>query len=295
MHFCGACLKKKSAALRCARCKRIFYCNKKCQKRHWRRAHKMQCHEPGSPKPPLPPSHPHYQPLCEEDALVKLPPCQGYSDAYVWWIASANAENGFQPQVLRHGVENKWPMFYNTGQMHKGSQEMRDYLLGACNRIFPRHMNKVDHLVRLREYCNLWNVYNLSSPWVPQWDASLIFVWHNILYSWLLLHMKDGDDGGISKDTRLLHLKSIVSDFHSYEWLHIGSPLLVSRESETYTLLMTSMTKDRIDTITKDISLRLLPTALVELIVLHDFVSIHAAKLPSVAGQRGTLRYKNDD
>lgn len=38
--FCAAC--KKAAETKCTNCRKVFYCSKECQKKHWKE-HKFEC------------------------------------------------------------------------------------------------------------------------------------------------------------------------------------------------------------------------------------------------------------
>ena len=39
-NMCGSC--QTPAITKCSRCKKVFYCNRECQKQHWK-VHKKQC------------------------------------------------------------------------------------------------------------------------------------------------------------------------------------------------------------------------------------------------------------
>ena len=45
MAYCGFCSSKEQTLLKCSRCKTVFYCNKECQRLHWK-AHKPLCGAP---------------------------------------------------------------------------------------------------------------------------------------------------------------------------------------------------------------------------------------------------------
>ena len=55
---CSACGATPTRLMICARCKTARYCNRACQKEHWRAGHKMECTPPSSEPPPLPPPAP---------------------------------------------------------------------------------------------------------------------------------------------------------------------------------------------------------------------------------------------
>lgn len=40
---CDACKVKKEGLMRCARCKKFYYCSEKCQKADWKAGHKGSC------------------------------------------------------------------------------------------------------------------------------------------------------------------------------------------------------------------------------------------------------------
>jgi Tfp pilus assembly protein PilF len=50
---CGSCGELVENALRCGRCKSTQYCNRKCQKAHWKSGHKQQCHRPAEKVEPV--------------------------------------------------------------------------------------------------------------------------------------------------------------------------------------------------------------------------------------------------
>ena len=40
--FCGA-VQDAEKILKCSRCRSVYYCNRKCQKKHWKKEHKDKC------------------------------------------------------------------------------------------------------------------------------------------------------------------------------------------------------------------------------------------------------------
>jgi hypothetical protein len=50
---CGSCGKLVEGTLKCSRCKSTCYCNRKCQKTHWKSGHKQECQPPAEKLEPV--------------------------------------------------------------------------------------------------------------------------------------------------------------------------------------------------------------------------------------------------
>jgi hypothetical protein len=50
---CGSCGELVNGALRCGRCRSTLYCDRKCQKAHWKNGHKQECQPPAEKLEPV--------------------------------------------------------------------------------------------------------------------------------------------------------------------------------------------------------------------------------------------------
>eukprot|EP01083_Nonionella_stella_P275063 934110_1 len=211
--FCGYCRSTKGKKSNCSGCKKICYCNKDCQTKHWHLIHKKQCKKIRKNK------YPNYHPNDEQKELESL---------FHQWERYADIE---RRDILCHELARNKPfqeMMYQrevTKQNETPEEELlfpvddgKEAWFITCNKqariIFDAFDKDGDRKLNFKEFCSVLKVLNFDDE---HSSMTMDKLWKYVIIKSHKLDVKDAVNPKQFRDGlgAIAYLMSKVKHFHN--------------------------------------------------------------------------------